>query len=92
VLKDEGVWRSARDEKLASMDGAVVHRTDPQLVVGLVRAAFGSRLNVVHVERDGVPATRHWAQIFPSTARETLNRSYEPRGTVSRRATEAGAE
>jgi hypothetical protein len=58
VLKDEGIWRSARDMDLSSMDGAVVHRANTQLVVGMVRAALGAWLNVVHVEREGVPAAR----------------------------------
>jgi hypothetical protein len=38
--------------KLPTVDGAVVGRAEADLVVGVMRAALGAWLDVVHVERE----------------------------------------
>jgi hypothetical protein len=62
MLKYEAVWRSPRDMDLASMDGAVVRRADAELIVR-VRSALGARLNVVHVDVDGISAAGHLTRL-----------------------------
>jgi hypothetical protein len=64
VLEAEMIRRGARDVKLPGVDGAVVRGTEAQEVRRLMGAALGTRLNVVDVEREGVPAPRKLARLL----------------------------
>ena len=58
VLEAEMIRRRTRDVQLPSMDRAMVDRAEADLVLRSMGAPLRTRLNVMHVERDGVSAAR----------------------------------